>query len=254
MDGKSIAVVGGRMYRIILALGAVAIVTAATPIMDAAAQSVPVFAPPPAPAPPPSPLPPPPSNPDTIKSKAVQMSGYVSDDDYPPYAIRNEEEGTVFIMFRINETGRVDQCSADGATASLQEVSCRIVTERFTYRPARDVRGKAVPQWKQQRIMWRIPPQMQASIVMPIAFVPIDKGMGFALAYKVSAQGRISDCRALALSEGSSRQGEDVCAAFAARTKAPDKKDQKGRPMAYSDSKLVAVAVEFIEEERPPNP
>jgi TonB family protein len=241
------------MYRIVLALGAIVIVTATTPCVDAAPQAAPVFAPPPSP-PPPKLRSPPVPNPDTIKFRAVMISGDVTDDDYPASAIRNEEEGTVFITFRINETGRVDQCSADGATPSLQEVSCRIVTERFTYRPARDVRGNALPQWNTQRITWRIPPQMQASIVMPIAFVPIDKGMGFALAYKVSAQGRISDCRALALSEEFSRQGEDVCAAFAARTKAPVKKDQKGRPMAYSDSKLVAVAVEFIEEERPPNP
>lgn len=120
-------------------------------------QSAPV-APPPPPAPPPAaPPPPPPPAPPKVAQKAQQRGGSISDEDYPPSAIRNEEAGTSVATFTIGTDGRVTTCNASGASAALDAETCKLIIRRFRYKPALDTGGSPVSETKTQRVTWRLP-------------------------------------------------------------------------------------------------
>lgn len=52
--------------------------------------------------------------------------------------------GTVEVEFIVAPTGRVSECKVtrSSGNASLDETTCRLIVQRFRYRPARDSRGK----------------------------------------------------------------------------------------------------------------
>jgi len=128
-------------------------------------QTTPVIPPPPPitpPAPPVPPTPPAPPAPPAI-SKAAKARGnpgsWVSDDDYPPSALRAGEQGPVGISFEINTEGRVENCQVTSSSGSstLDQTTCRLVTRRGRYTPARDAAGNPVRARQSLRFRWQIP-------------------------------------------------------------------------------------------------
>jgi periplasmic protein TonB len=127
------------------------------PVTQAAAPAPP---PPPLPPPPPPsapPPPPPPPPPPKVAQKATLRSGSISDEDYPPSAIRNEEAGTSVANFTIGTDGRVVSCNASGAGASLDAETCKLIMRRFRYKAALDTSGAPIEESKTQRVTWRLP-------------------------------------------------------------------------------------------------
>lgn len=122
------------------------IVTQATP--------PPVFVPTPEP---PRPAPPPPPPPPKVATKAVLRGGSISDEDYPPAAIRNEESGTSVATFTIGTDGKVASCNSSGAGASLDAETCKLIIRRFRFKPALDASGAAIAETRTQRVTWRLP-------------------------------------------------------------------------------------------------
>jgi periplasmic protein TonB len=114
----------------------------------------PVFVPTPEP---PRPAPPPPPPKPQMASPAVQRGGSISDEDYPPAAVRNEEAGTSVATFTIGTDGRVSTCNASGASPSLDAETCKLIIRRFRYKPAQDADGQPIAQTKTQRVTWRLP-------------------------------------------------------------------------------------------------
>jgi len=116
----------------------------------------PVFVPTPVAAPPPPPPAP------TI-SKAAGARGdparWVSQDDYPARALREEREGTTAISWDINTEGRVENCRVTSSSGSpdLDEAACRAITRRGRYQPALDQSGKPIRSSSSRRIRWEIP-------------------------------------------------------------------------------------------------
>ncbi|MBK8272154.1 MAG: energy transducer TonB [Sphingomonadales bacterium] len=94
-----------------------------------------------------------------LKSQAVSTEGYISDNDYPPEAIRNYAEGTVVVKFTISTNGRVPVCEIAESSGSdvLDDTSCKLIRDRFRYTPAKGSDGKAIPETRTQRIKWRLP-------------------------------------------------------------------------------------------------
>lgn len=128
-----------------------------TPIISTNTQTVTITpSAPPAPPPPP-PAPPPPPSPPAVAERAQQRSGSISDEDYPPSSIRNEEAGTSVARFTIGTDGRVTECSASGASAALDAETCKLIMRRFRYKPAKDASGNPVSETKTQRVTWRLP-------------------------------------------------------------------------------------------------
>jgi periplasmic protein TonB len=112
--------------------------------------------PPPLPPPPPPPLPPPPPPPAAPPSPAVQTRGAISDADYPTSAQRNDESGTSVARFTIGTDGRVTDCTASGASPTLDATTCRLIIARFRFKPATSG-GNPVSSSKSVRITWRLP-------------------------------------------------------------------------------------------------
>lgn len=128
------------------------------PVIQTVQTPPPVFVPDPRPAPPPPPPPPAPRI-----SKAAGARGdpaqWVTQDDYPPRALREEREGTTAVSWEINEQGRVENCRVTSSSGSpdLDEAACRALTRRGRYQPALDQDGNPIRSTQSRRIRWTIP-------------------------------------------------------------------------------------------------
>lgn len=106
----------------------------------------------------------PPTIPTTVsKASGVLARGnrndWITTDDYPPSAIRAEEEGVVGIALRIGADGRSQSCTvtASSGHASLDQATCRLYQRRARFIPARDDAGAAVAATFTDRIRWQLP-------------------------------------------------------------------------------------------------
>jgi protein TonB len=111
-----------------------------------------------APPPPPPPPPPPARKLEPARAKA-NLHSYVSDDDYPAAAARNEEEGTTRFRLTVGADGRVSDCAVTGSSGSsaLDAATCRIMKSRARFTPARDSDGKPTGDTVTSAIRWVLP-------------------------------------------------------------------------------------------------
>lgn len=115
-------------------------------------------APPPPITPPAPPAPPPaPTRVEPARARA-NLSSYISDSDYPPSSLRNEEEGTVGFSLTVGPDGRVTNCTvtASSGHAALDAATCRIMRSRARFTPARDSTGASVADTQSGRVRWQI--------------------------------------------------------------------------------------------------
>jgi len=120
--------------------------------------------PPPAPPPPvvQAPVAPPPPPPPVI-SQAAGARGdpaqWITNDDYPPGALRDNKEGVSRIAWQINEQGRVENCEVTGSSGSseLDQAACALITRRGRYSPAKDQNGKPIRSTASRSVRWQIP-------------------------------------------------------------------------------------------------
>ncbi|HZV17396.1 MAG TPA: energy transducer TonB [Sphingobium sp.] len=127
-------------------------------------STAPVLAPPPPPTPPVAqpPAPPAPPPPPVI-SKAAGARGnpnsWITNDDYPSRALRDEAEGTVSIAWEINTQGRVENChvTSSSGNSDLDEAACSLITRRGRYSPALDQAGNPTRSSDRRRVIWRLP-------------------------------------------------------------------------------------------------
>jgi protein TonB len=77
---------------------------------------------------------------------AEQIAGEITSRDYPRDLFEAEVGGRVGIRFTISPAGRVSECEVtrSSGTPVLDQLTCRLIRERFRYRPATDGRGRAV--------------------------------------------------------------------------------------------------------------
>ena len=112
-------------------------------------------------APPAPPAPPPPPPPRVIQPVApkANLASLFSTDDYPPSALRAGEAGTTGFRLDVGPDGRVTNCTVTSSSGSsaLDSATCRLLTRRARFTPARDSSGSAAPGVHNSRIVWRIP-------------------------------------------------------------------------------------------------
>jgi protein TonB len=108
---------------------------------------------------PPLPLPPPPPAKSQSARAKANLGTYVSDADYPPDAVRREEQGTTRFRLAVGPDGRVADCTVTGSSgsASLDLATCRLMKSRARFAPARDTGGNAVADSVTNAINWRLP-------------------------------------------------------------------------------------------------
>ena len=84
---------------------------------------------------------------------------WITNDDYPPAAIRAEEQGTVGISVAIGTDGRVTSCrvTAPSGSSALDQATCRLYAQRARFTPARDAGGAVVEGRYSDRVRWELP-------------------------------------------------------------------------------------------------
>lgn len=83
----------------------------------------------------------------SVPAKPAGSPGsWFSDDDYPAEARRANKGGRVAVRVEIDSAGAVTGCSVveSSGTASLDEITCRLVRERAHFIAARDKQGRPI--------------------------------------------------------------------------------------------------------------
>jgi len=84
---------------------------------------------------------------------------WITTDDYPSGAIRQNIEGLVVISVMIGTDGRVRSCLVTQSSGSklLDDATCRFYTLRARFTPARDADGNPIQAQRTDRYRWQIP-------------------------------------------------------------------------------------------------
>jgi TonB family protein len=92
---------------------------------------------------------------------------WLTEDDYPASAMHVRDHGLTVFALAIDAQGRVSSCriTASSGSAILDEATCRLITERGRFTPARDARGRAVPGQFASRVRWQFDPERAEPIV-----------------------------------------------------------------------------------------
>jgi protein TonB len=87
------------------------------------------------------------------------LTAIFSDRDYPKSARKAREQGTVAFRLEISRAGRIASCivTASSGSATLDAATCRILRARGRFEPARDDRGRTIPDSVIGKIIWRLP-------------------------------------------------------------------------------------------------
>lgn len=89
-----------------------------------------------------------------------RLRGRIRDSDYPRDAAQARIGGRLLTRYRIDPDGRVGECSIveSSGNALLDATTCRIVIERYRYKPARDAAGRKISATILQDHEWVIEP------------------------------------------------------------------------------------------------
>ena len=85
-----------------------------------------------------------------------KIGGRMRDSDYPKGLGIEGIQGRVSVRYLVNEAGRVADCEITASSGSkiLDDTTCRLITERFRFRPSRDGRGRPVPSYVVENHDW----------------------------------------------------------------------------------------------------
>jgi protein TonB len=87
----------------------------------------------------------------------VHVAGALTDADYARSGLPPGAAGTVLIGFRVRSDGGVDQCRTlrSSGYAAIDGETCRLVEQRFRFRPARDSGGHPIDYTLRTDFTWR---------------------------------------------------------------------------------------------------
>jgi protein TonB len=89
----------------------------------------------------------------------ANLASYVSDEDYPGTAVRNEEQGTTRFRLTVGADGKVKECSvtASSGSSSLDATTCKLMKQRAKFTPAKNNRGEPTGDTVASAIRWVLP-------------------------------------------------------------------------------------------------
>lgn len=106
------------------------------------------------------PSPPPPSVPMPAKMlQPLNPGSWVTNDDYPPAALRGGMAGQVRFTLSVDTNGVPTDCTITGSSGFplLDETSCTLLKARARFNPAEDAKGRRIPATYSNRFRWEIP-------------------------------------------------------------------------------------------------
>ena len=91
--------------------------------------------------------------------RAVRLRGQLANSDYPRAAERAGIEGSVSVRFTVETDGSVGGCrvTRSSGTPELDATTCRLIEQRFVYRPATDGQGRPVRESVSKTYDWLLP-------------------------------------------------------------------------------------------------
>lgn len=192
-----IALRDDRVRNLILLSGAVVVISGSAGAQD---RTIPV-SPPPAASPQVAVPPPVPAVDISSWEKArpavpTGNPGYwVTTNDYPSRALREEREGTVAFRVLVKPDGLVGQCAITASSGSpdLDATTCALVSRRAQFKPALDDNGKPTTGTFASRVRWIIPaadPVTSETLAMQKHPMPGQS----VITFTVETDGRASNC------------------------------------------------------------
>ena len=92
-------------------------------------------------------------------SPANSPSRWVTNSDYRSSWVRREMQGSASFSLQVSASGRVTGCTITGSTGhtALDTATCRLITKRARFEPARDSNGAKVAGTYRNTVTWRLP-------------------------------------------------------------------------------------------------
>lgn len=86
----------------------------------------------------------------------VHLKGRLKDSDRPADATGEGLSGTVSVLYRVGLDGRVSDCRITHSSGhpELDAITCRLIEQRFRYRPSLDRGGRPVASWVEADHEW----------------------------------------------------------------------------------------------------
>ncbi|MEI9926615.1 MAG: TonB family protein [Sphingomonas sp.] len=111
------------------------------------------------PAPPQPPAPPPPAPRPVALTPRGSPQSWVTNDDYPPSALRANQEGTTRYRLTIDSGGRVTDCqvTASSGVSTLDSAVCSLLRRRARFNPGKDSAGNATGGFFAGSFRWVVP-------------------------------------------------------------------------------------------------
>lgn len=182
----------------------------------------------------------------TVRAR-LRGSPAVSVTDYPLEALRNGEQGQVGFELDVAPHGAVTTCRVirSSGSTSLDGATCRIMTERARFRPARDAAGNGVADRFRSRVTWEMPPDVAvnppavraharenlASYIRNYDYPPDAlrrrQSGEVRFAVEISSQGQVTSCRIIATS-GSPPLDQATCRIMIERARFRPARDASG--------------------------
>lgn len=94
------------------------------------------------------------------RAEPLASSEWLLPDDYPASELRARHEGTVFILWSVDEAGHLSDCRPLGSSGyeELDRATCAAIMRRGRYsEPARDAHGRAVKSYDARNVIWHLP-------------------------------------------------------------------------------------------------
>lgn len=90
-----------------------------------------------------------------------RISGKLAMSDLPEGMLPPGVEAAVRVLFRVRPDGRVSDCEVDGSSgiAALDQLACRLIEQRFRFRPARNRAGRPVSSRVMETHSWYAEPE-----------------------------------------------------------------------------------------------
>lgn len=90
-------------------------------------------------------------------SRARQTDGRFRNSDFPG-SLRGVGRVTIGVRYAIGPSGQVDRCEVIEGSGypEIDAMTCRVIMERYRFRPARDAEGYAVTEVREEDYRWRV--------------------------------------------------------------------------------------------------
>ena len=150
--------------------------------------------------------------------------GWLTDEDYPSDAQRQELDGTTAFQLEVDRAGVPTNCTitSSSGVASLDNATCAKLLERARFVPAKDAKGRATADKYTGRITWRLPGSDGVASLPPLP-------MNLVTTFFIEPDGSTSDCKTLINDKPAPMEG--ACAQQILGRRYPVQKDAAGNPV-----------------------